>query len=66
MLFQTTTQRTHSPQTVGFCLTPFSPIPDPNVQRAFTVVGVEVHLPPLARDAAEWTQKGAETTPGKP
>ena len=35
------------------------PIPDPNVQRAFSVVGVDVHLPPLARDAAEETQKGS-------
>ena len=43
-----------------------TPIPDPNVQRAFTVVGVDVHLPPLARDAAEWTQKDAETAPRKP
>ena len=43
-----------------------TPIPDPNVQRAFSVVGVDVHLPPLARDAAERTRKGSAATPGKP
>lgn len=43
-----------------------TPIADPNMQRAFSVVGVDVHLPPLARDAAEWTQKGSATTPSKP
>ena len=41
------------------------PVPDPNVQRAFSVVGVDIHLPPLARDAAESTQPGGSTTPVK-
>ncbi len=31
------------------------PIPDPNPTRAFTLVGVDVHRPPLARDAPERT-----------
>ena len=31
------------------------PIPDPNPTRAFTIVGVDVHRPPLARDAPERT-----------
>ena len=39
------------------------PVPDPNVQRAFSVVGVDIHLPPLARDAVESTQTGISTTP---
>jgi hypothetical protein len=31
------------------------PIPDPNPNCAFTIVGVDAHRPPLARDVSEWT-----------
>jgi len=34
------------------------PIPDSNPHQAFTIVGVDVHLPPLARDISEWTEPG--------
>jgi hypothetical protein len=33
------------------------PIPDPNANRAFTIVGVDAHCPPLARDVAQRTVK---------
>lgn len=31
------------------------PIPGPTPSRAFGIVGIDVHRPPLARDANEWT-----------
>jgi hypothetical protein len=33
------------------------PIPDANPNNAFLFLGVDIHRPPLARDAEELTQK---------